>query len=347
MRKIFLFLIAFNFSTLAQITITNSDLAAQLNIGNSVTVHELEAPATADIGSPGGGNNWDFTMLQGNLLFDLTCVDPALTPHLAEFPGANIATHTLGEFEGDSAEIWHYATLNGSYDNMGTAVVLVAQPGSITFIKHDPARREMEFPLTYNSSWSTNYTQTVYFNSIPVVVADVTLSYLVDAYGTMTIPGGASFEALRLRESTTIFGSTTVSYLFFTKSGAQVSLFTDNDNPPASGVINLEGYSYSGPFITNAVEPISGVPKTFSLNQNYPNPFNPSTVISYQLPVISEVTLKVYDILGNEMATLVDEYKPAGKYEVEFNAEILTNGVYFYRLTAGEYTAVKKMIFLK
>ncbi|HSL88843.1 MAG TPA: hypothetical protein VK870_06060, partial [Ignavibacteriaceae bacterium] len=214
MKKSLLFIILFSLNGLAQITISNSDLAAQLTIGNSVTVHELGGSATADIGSPGGGNNWDFTTLQGDLLFDLTSVDPALTPHIADFPGANIATHTLGEFEGDSAEIWHYAILNGSYENMGTAVVLVAQPENITLIKHDPARREMEFPLTYNSSWSTNYTQTVSFNSIPIVVADVTLSYVVDAYGTMTIPGGASFDALRLRESTTIFGSTIVSYLF-------------------------------------------------------------------------------------------------------------------------------------
>jgi beta-glucanase (GH16 family) len=100
------------------------------------------------------------------------------------------------------------------------------------------------------------------------------------------------------------------------------------------------------------ISEILTAPKSFELFQNYPNPFNPSTVISYQLPVISEVTLKVYDMLGNEVATLVDEYKPAGKYEVEFSvAQVsrleLSSGVYFYRLTAGEYTAVKKMIFLK
>jgi hypothetical protein len=85
----------------------------------------------------------------------------------------------------------------------------------------------------------------------------------------------------------------------------------------------------------------------YSLSQNYPNPFNPSTVISYQLPVISSVTLKVYDILGREVATLVNEEKPAGSYEVQFDASGLTSGIYFYQLNAGQYSETKKMILLK
>ena len=93
------------------------------------------------------------------------------------------------------------------------------------------------------------------------------------------------------------------------------------------------------------------LPSQFKLFQNYPNPFNPSTVISYQLPVTSNVTLKVYDILGREVATLVNEEKPAGSYEVEFNPALSiknpASGIYFYQLTAGDYTETKKMILLK
>jgi len=89
------------------------------------------------------------------------------------------------------------------------------------------------------------------------------------------------------------------------------------------------------------------IPSDFSLAQNYPNPFNPSTKISWQAPVGSWQTLKIYDVLGNEVATLVDEYKPAGSYEVEFDASPLTSGVYFYQLNAGEFIQTKKMILLK
>ena len=85
----------------------------------------------------------------------------------------------------------------------------------------------------------------------------------------------------------------------------------------------------------------------FSLQQNYPNPFNPSTKISWQSPVGSWQTLKIYDVLGNEVTTLVDEYKPAGTYEIEFNASSLPSGVYFYQLKAGSYVETKKMILLK
>jgi hypothetical protein len=103
--------------------------------------------------------------------------------------------------------------------------------------------------------------------------------------------------------------------------------------------------------ITSVDPPLNYYPEYFSLFQNYPNPFNPSTVISYQLPVSSDVKLKVYDVLGNEIATLVDEYKPAGSYQVEFSVSSgirdLTSGIYFYRLKAGEFIQTKKMILIK
>lgn len=95
------------------------------------------------------------------------------------------------------------------------------------------------------------------------------------------------------------------------------------------------------------VEDETNPPTECSLEQNYPNPFNPSTTISWQSPVGSHQTIKVYDVLGNEIATLVDEYKPTGRYEVEFNTEKLSSGVYFYQLKEGDFVSTKKMILLK
>ena len=88
-------------------------------------------------------------------------------------------------------------------------------------------------------------------------------------------------------------------------------------------------------------------PKEFQLFQNYPNPFNPSTAILYQLPERSFVTLKVYDIIGNEITTLVRGEKPAGEYEIEFNAVALPSGVYFYKLQSGNFVETKKMVVIK
>jgi hypothetical protein len=86
---------------------------------------------------------------------------------------------------------------------------------------------------------------------------------------------------------------------------------------------------------------------SFKLNQNYPNPFNPSTIISWQSPVGSWQTLKIYDVLGNEITTLVDEFKPAGTYEVEWNATGLPSGVYFYQLKTNGFVETKKMLLMK
>lgn len=88
-------------------------------------------------------------------------------------------------------------------------------------------------------------------------------------------------------------------------------------------------------------------PNDFVLFQNYPNPFNPSTKISWQSPVGSWHTLNVFDMLGNEVITLVDEFKPAGTYSVQFKIEDLTSGVYFYRLQAGDFVQTKRMLFIK
>ena len=87
--------------------------------------------------------------------------------------------------------------------------------------------------------------------------------------------------------------------------------------------------------------------KDFKLYQNYPNPFNPNTVISYQLPVISHVKLGIYDILGRKIVTLVNEEKQPGNYEVEFNASKLASGIYFYKITAGNFSETKKLVLLK
>ncbi len=103
--------------------------------------------------------------------------------------------------------------------------------------------------------------------------------------------------------------------------------------------------------VITSVEKDGNLIEEFDLEQNYPNPFNPSTRIIWQLPVSCWQTLKVYDVLGNEVATLISEYKPAGKYDVEFNSVSgdvkLASGIYFYQLKAGNHIETKKMILLR
>ena len=95
------------------------------------------------------------------------------------------------------------------------------------------------------------------------------------------------------------------------------------------------------------VQNITELPTEFSIDQNYPNPFNPVTTINYSIPNTQYTVLKIYDIAGKEVMTLVNETKPAGRYQVKFDGSNLGSGVYFYKITAGNFSAVKRMILIK
>ncbi len=130
--------------------------------------------------------------------------------------------------------------------------------------------------------------------------------------------------------------------------------YTFTDAATLSGVfsyrlkqIDLDGgYSYSNIITVEVIGDMSTI-KEYKLGQNYPNPFNPSTNIDYTVSSNEYVSLKVYDILGNEIATLVNEKKEAGNYKVEFNAANFSSGLYLYKIQAGTFTQVRKMMLLK
>jgi uncharacterized delta-60 repeat protein len=114
---------------------------------------------------------------------------------------------------------------------------------------------------------------------------------------------------------------------------------------------NLYGFAlmrYTGSSSSvNSVPVTADLPKTYALYQNYPNPFNPTTILTYSIPKSSFVTIKVYDVIGREVAALVNEEKPAGDYSITFNASNLASGIYFYKMQAGRFEKTKKLILLK
>jgi hypothetical protein len=119
-----------------------------------------------------------------------------------------------------------------------------------------------------------------------------------------------------------------------------------------SGNIYYLEYGYNLTFIYRSL--LAGfpsrsedIPVGYSLSQNYPNPFNPSTSIIFELPKSSEVTLRVYDMLGSEVSVLVNERREAGVYEVKFDGSGLSSGVYFYRIVAGSFVQTRKLLLLR
>lgn len=145
------------------------------------------------------------------------------------------------------------------------------------------------------------------------------------------------------------FAALTYAQSFLTiTSGASLTVSTGADICADSilGTIQGGGTICGSP---NSVELDNSkpLPKEFALEQNYPNPFNPATKISWQSPVSGNQTLKIYDILGNEVATLVNQFLEAGSYYTEFNASQLTSGIYIFRLQVGDKVFTKKMTLMK
>ncbi len=115
---------------------------------------------------------------------------------------------------------------------------------------------------------------------------------------------------------------------------------------------NITHYPDTGWVVMNVLPHIlsvknENIPLTYNLAQNYPNPFNPITKIRYQIPEPAFVSIKIYDVLGNEIADLVNEEKNAGGFEIDFDGSELTSGIFYYRITAGNFNQTKKMILLK
>ena len=165
------------------------------------------------------------------------------------------------------------------------------------------------------------------------------------SWSTATETNNAGFEIQRSIDSKEFVA---VGYVKGKGTTTERQSYTYVDNASGSKFYyRLKQVDFNGSYEFSNIVEVASVPRKFSLFQNYPNPFNPSTKISYSLPKESFVTLKVYDVLGNEIVTLVNEKKSVGNYEVNFDATKLSSGIYYYKLTAGNFSQVKKMILIK
>jgi len=181
--------------------------------------------------------------------------------------------------------------------------------------------------------------------------ADVSNNFVKLNWLTITEKNNYGFEIERSKNSTD--KSDNWEKIGFVKGKGttteiQSYAFNDEYLPAGKYSYRLKQIDFDGTTsYSNIIEVDIDLPNAFSLEQNYPNPFNPSTTINYQIPELSFVTLKVYDVLGSEVATLVNKELPVGNYEIEFDATTLPSGIYFYRLQAGSFVETKKMVLMK
>jgi len=198
-------------------------------------------------------------------------------------------------------------------------------------------------------------------NIIPVELISFTAEVLESAveinWTTATEINNSGFEILRKAQNDNDWEKIRFVPGFGTTTEPKSYSFIDGDVTTGIYKYRLKQIDFDGSFeYSNEIEvAVDFTPKEFLLYQNYPNPFNPTTKIKYTIPNVEThrdaslqmVTLKVYDVLGNEVATLVNEEKQPGVYEVEFDASNLSSGIYFYQLKAGNFIDTKKMILMK
>ena len=235
-----------------------------------------------------------------------------------------IGTPTVGPTSTHSGENCAGTILNGNYNNSANTrlvspeVTLTSQSGQSPELFFWEWHRMDNNPNDYD------------YGVVQISVNGGSWQTISDPYDEYSEVWAQSFVSL------SAYADSTVRIAFYF-----ISSDSEVDNGWYIDDIRIEG------IITEIEENQNEIPNEYNLSQNYPNPFNPSTTIKYQIQDISFVTIKVYDVLGNEIATLVNEEKPAGSYEVEFDATQLSSGIYFYRLQANEFTQIKKMILLK
>jgi len=178
--------------------------------------------------------------------------------------------------------------------------------------------------------------------TIPTGNNHVEIDTTISNSETVSVPGGTFTKCLETHRTIDSAGVKTHEYIDY--YAPNIGLILEIQLYPLKDTNRSELISYK---ITSINEREMQLPSAFHLDQNYPNPFNPSTTINYSVPKPSSVTITVYDVLGREVKTLVNENKPAGNFSVQFDGIKLTSGIYIYRLQAGSFSQTKKLILLK
>ena len=226
---------------------------------------------------------------------------------------------------------WIFAENNGL--NKPNGILLERENDRIVVIDDSPSPSLIFAISLIDSTISTLKTTT--FNRPDGIVRDNNGYYYVGGY---YLPGLYKINPDFSEEPELFFSGNYMVYP--TYNAANNSLFITYYNQNSWGEVLLPS--------TGAEETGYNLrPEEFQLLQNYPNPFNPEIKISYQIPESSFVTLKVYDVLSNEITSLVNEEKQAGKYAINYDVSNLPSGTYFYRISSGDFTAVKKMLLIK
>ncbi len=252
----------------------------------------------------------------------------------------NSAPYIDTDFDGtgDGAEITdEFTKFTATISGTGSSLDIKVEFGGLTSGDEDIAIDQLE--LTDNS------TTPVELSSFTAVAKGNVVEL---QWNTATEVNNYGFEVERVNSENKVWETIGFVEGAGNSNSPKEYSYTDNVNTGGKYTYRLKQIDLDGSFkYSNAIEVNVGTPAKFELSQNYPNPFNPTTTIKYSVAKEQVVTLKIYDMLGREVATLVNAKKVPGNYKVNFDASKLTSGIYFYRLQSGNFVDVKKMTLMK
>ncbi len=364
MKKV-LFLVCFGLAfvilqstTLAQITISASDFVNLFSPGKSeMTFSNFNISSeTMNVGIPSSSasQSWSLPSFPIQDTARIDNVLPSSTPFMSDFPSAEYAETFSLNTNSFSTQFYNYFLL--SNDSMLAIGAIQHMSGTIagrtidTIMMNQSVKLLTILPIALGDIITDSPDTTMQSGIMKIS----TTSVKYDAYGTLTLPNG-SFQALRSYSTANVkeysngsLISSNTNYLLTwnTVEGHQFTVTIDSG--ATSGTVSLHTISVT--YLINTptlIEKDKQMPEQFKLGQNYPNPFNPTTLINYQLPSSSYVTLNVYNVLGQEVKSLVNGEQSVGYHSVSFDGSGLQSGVYFYRIRAGNFSQTKKLMLLK
>jgi hypothetical protein len=265
-------------------------------------------------------------------------------------------------YEGDTSPEGYYCYVGQTID--GPWILLGPGNGTTQFDLSSSGFAQAQFIKILDDGDGTAITANAGFDLDAIMANDIVPVELVSfsaeivneevvlKWQTATETNNSGFEIERSQKSD-VKGQNDWIKISFVEGGGTTTeitnyIFNDRLSEPGRYSYRLKQIDFDGSFEYSAIVEVEAlVTFSFELSQNYPNPFNPVTIIKYQIPELNFVTLKIYDVLGSEVTTLVNEEKPVGSYELEFNATDLPSGVYLYKLQAGSFVETKKMILIK
>ncbi|MDD5528829.1 MAG: T9SS type A sorting domain-containing protein [bacterium] len=325
----------------AQIVVDSSEFLQA--IGTTTIINGVDS-AVLNLGTTGGPQVWDFTTQpMGNRNAQSIIVKGNSTPFSDSFPTANITYQKIKYADSSADTSYQYERLTkDSIITLGGGVSL--DSGSYFIVLHPVGYKPL--PMAYNNSWVDHYTYKY---------VDYNLSYdyygysTIDAYGKVKIPYG-EFNCLRINTLDTVFLYLESLLYYDTLVTNTYSFVTENYGSVADVVLRVD--STDTVYSLSRLTSFTGVEERNFKLQNvalsiYPNPFPLSTVIKYQIPTDSKVSLNVYDISGKIVKALVNEEKQHGSYSINFNSKNYPTGIYFAKFQAGNYKETKKLILIK